>query len=173
MSRPYFRFCPRCATPLRWRTEHAGEPRRQRCPRCGFTFYSNPIGATDAVFLRGRSVLLVRRNREPARGRYDFPGGFLDGFEHPEHGAIRETREEVGLRFTPRRLIGVYVNTEYRWQGRRVPAVVLSYLGTATGRLRLSSEVAQPEWVPITKRVRMAFKYQAQTLRDLRRLLRR
>lgn len=169
MKFSYFKFCPRCATPLTWVRERRREPKQQRCLNCEFTFYNNPIGATDAVIVRAGKVLLVRRNRQPSKGRYDFPGGFLDGFESPERGVIREASEEVGLRFTPKQLLGVYINKNYWWQGRLVPAVVMSYFGTATGRIKPNNEVSKPEWVPLGNNIRMAFRYQHQTLRDLKK----
>lgn len=46
----------------------------------------------------GERLLLVRLNDRTADpGAWTLPGGGLDFGEHPEHGAIRELREETGL----------------------------------------------------------------------------
>ena len=42
-------------------------------------------------------VLLVQRGIEPYKGRWAFPGGFLQMDESAEEGALRELREETGL----------------------------------------------------------------------------
>ena len=42
-------------------------------------------------------VLLTRRTIQPARGKWTFPGGFVDWGEPVEDGAVRETWEETGL----------------------------------------------------------------------------
>jgi len=68
------RFCLVCGARLR-RARLEGRWRR-RCPRCGWTFYANPVPAVVAVIVRGGRVLLTRRARPPYQGTWDAPGGF-------------------------------------------------------------------------------------------------
>ncbi|MEM9398802.1 MAG: 8-oxo-dGTP diphosphatase [Verrucomicrobiota bacterium] len=42
-------------------------------------------------------ILLIRKKRGLGAGKINGPGGRLEGCETPEEGAIRETKEEVGL----------------------------------------------------------------------------
>ena len=52
------------------------------------------------VFLRDKTrpkVLLIKRKKEPFRGRWVFPGGFLEMDEELADGAARELAEETGL----------------------------------------------------------------------------
>ena len=63
--------------------------------------YPRPAVTVDIVlFCRAESdveVLLIRRAREPFKGRWAFPGGFVDKDESLEHAASRELLEETGL----------------------------------------------------------------------------
>ena len=45
----------------------------------------------------GLSVLMVRRGNPPYRGRWAFPGGFVDENEDIERAARRELQEETGI----------------------------------------------------------------------------
>lgn len=89
-----FRFCPLCGSD--GFEEHGANARH--CRACGFTYYTNPRGATVAVIVNDQGELLVgRRAKEPARGTLDLVGGFLDLDETVEEGLCREILEESGL----------------------------------------------------------------------------
>ena len=66
------------------------------------------VQAAAAVVLRedGR-LLLVRRGREPQRGRWSVPGGKLEPGETATQAAVRETFEETGVRVRAERELGV------------------------------------------------------------------
>ncbi|MDR1567926.1 MAG: NUDIX hydrolase [Streptococcaceae bacterium] len=42
-------------------------------------------------------ILLIQRMKNPERGKYAFPGGFVNPNEDAKQAAIRETKEEVGI----------------------------------------------------------------------------
>jgi 8-oxo-dGTP diphosphatase len=103
-----FRFCPHCAHELE---ERAGEPdghARPTCPQCGFVYYQNPKPCAGALVVQDGRVLLGRRSREPFKGYWDIPGGFMEGDEHPWETAAREVKEETGLVIRPVELLGMY-----------------------------------------------------------------
>ena len=60
-----------------------------------------PMVGVAAVVLHGKEVLLVRRGREPLRGRWSLPGGLVELGETTAEGAIREVLEETGMRVRP------------------------------------------------------------------------
>ena len=63
--------------------------------------YPRPSVTTDCVLFSqvdGRwKVLLIERGFEPFKGRWAFPGGFLEEGETAEEGVLRELEEETGL----------------------------------------------------------------------------
>ena len=69
----------------------------QHCPACGEPYYhdAKPCAAVIVEDAEGR-VLLGRRAIDPARDRWDLPGGFCGPDETPEDCAVRELREETG-----------------------------------------------------------------------------
>ena len=63
--------------------------------------YPHPSVTTDCVIFgfdgTKLKVLLVQRGIEPYKGRWAFPGGFMNMDESAEEGALRELQEETGL----------------------------------------------------------------------------
>jgi 8-oxo-dGTP diphosphatase len=105
------RYCLKCGGDLELRTLNTGEPARLTCVRCGFVFYLNPKVAASAIFCLDNGIVLVRRDIEPSRGKWSFPGGFVDLGETAAAAAVRETLEETGLRVTPTGILDVYSST--------------------------------------------------------------
>src|SRR4030095_11988394 len=98
------RFCLRCGKRLT--SVRVDGQRRRRCPRCGWTFYGNPVPACAAVVLAAGRLLLARRARPPYAGMWDLPGGFLEAGGAAIGALRRELREEIGVRVRRARLIG-------------------------------------------------------------------
>lgn len=62
--------------------------------------YPRPSVTTDCVIFgydvkEGLSVLLIERGKEPFKGKWAFPGGFMEMDESAETGALREMKEET------------------------------------------------------------------------------
>lgn len=137
-----FRFCPRCgatATP-------GANP--FRCTACDLTYFFNPTVAAGAfVFNAAGEVLLTRRAKEPAKGKFGIPGGFLDIGETAEDGLRREIREEVGLDVTDVRLLCSAPN-RYEYKGIVYPVCDLIFTAVAVepGKAEALEEIAGLDW---------------------------
>ena len=157
------RFCLACGTRLRTVREK-GKPRR-RCPRCGWTFYNNPVPAAVAILRRGRRILLTQRAYPPYAGTWDIPGGFLEAGERPEQGLRRELREELGLTVRRLRVLALEID---RYGPGGVPVLALTFEAEpASATLRPSDDVKAARWFPED-----ALPYRAIAFPSVRRTLR-
>jgi mutator protein MutT len=88
-----FRYCPRCGRD----GLAAADGKSVRCGGCGFRYFHNTASAAAAIIETPRGIVLVRRARQPAMGKLDLPGGFVDYGETAENALRRELREELGI----------------------------------------------------------------------------
>jgi ADP-ribose pyrophosphatase YjhB (NUDIX family) len=126
------RFCPRCGRPA-----DVEFPRRITCSHCGYAAYCNPspVAAALPVDDEGR-IILLRRGFDPGRGRWTFPGGFVDLGESVEEAARRETDEELGMAIELGGLVGVYSRPDER-------VVLIVYHARALGEPRTTPEAVE------------------------------
>ena len=113
--------------------------RRMVCLDCGFIHYLNPRPVAGTIPVRDGKILLGRRDIEPRRGFWVFPGGFMDVGESAEEAAKRETLEEMHLEVTNLELLGVYTRIE---QG----VVVIVYEAEAVGEAEVGHETSEIAW---------------------------
>ncbi len=107
MARQYpINFCPVCAERLERREKHGAM--RPVCPSCSFVHFCDPKVAAITLIEREGQVLLARRAMNPAKGRWTLPGGFVECEEDPRDTAVRECREELGLKVEITRLMDLY-----------------------------------------------------------------
>jgi ADP-ribose pyrophosphatase YjhB (NUDIX family) len=88
-----FLHCPACATRLA--DSDAGEG--SRCPSCERVWYRDSSPTAGAAIVHEGRALVTQRAREPEKGKFDIPGGFLRPGEEPIDGLKREVKEELGI----------------------------------------------------------------------------
>lgn len=91
--RQAFNNCPMCPS----KEINFDGIKKYSCPKCGWVFYQNTAAAVAGIFEYEGKYLAVIRNREPAKGMLDFPGGFVDPLESAEEALKREAREELNI----------------------------------------------------------------------------
>ena len=127
-----------------------------------------PWISTDCVVFdeRGR-VLLIRRKNDPFKGRYAFPGGFIEVGETAENAALRELKEETGIQANNLRLIGVYSDPN---RDPRHHSITVAYLVSVHGQTpKAGDDAATAEFVEDATKEKLAFDHDI-ILRDALRL---
>jgi ADP-ribose pyrophosphatase YjhB (NUDIX family) len=143
---PLFRYCPQCGSPLPIEVIPARDVLRQDCPVCGAAHYRNAKPCAGALVVRDGCVLLGRRNREPYLGWWDIPGGFLEPWEHPAAGAVREVAEETGLTVRPTELLGIFIDTYGEGDGADYTLNVYYLVEIVGGETRPADDLAELAW---------------------------
>jgi mutator protein MutT len=118
-----FNFCPRCAAE---NTSIGAVP--FRCVECGFADFFGPVAAVGGLIINEKNeVLLVRRARNPGKGKWGLPGGFVDRGESVEQALVREIVEETKLVVTRAEYLMTHPN-QYNYGGVVAPVIDLFYV---------------------------------------------
>lgn len=67
-----------------------------------------PIASVEAVVVIDEALLFLRRNNQPAKGQWWFPGGRIRKEESLQQALRREVKEETGLEMSAYKFINVY-----------------------------------------------------------------
>ncbi len=127
-----------------------------------------PRATVAAVIVSDRggapSVLLVRRNTPPFRGRWCLPGGKIDRYETARGAAVREVKEETGLDFDAR-----FVTTHDEIiPDRQLHAVVSVYDGPYSGEpgLETTDEISALAWFRVDEAREMPLAFHHRQILD-------
>ena len=134
------------------------------------TWSRGPALTVDAVWIVDDRLLVVRRGREPFRGRWALPGGFVEPTETVEEAVARELFEETGLRGRPGGLVGVYSGPDR--DPRKPTATVAFWIRGRPAKPRAGDDAAGAAWLPIGRARSLAFDHD-RIVRDARRQRRR
>ncbi len=118
-----YHFCPRCG---------AANPSPGdipfRCLPCGFANFYGPVAAVGGLIVNdSQELLLVRRARDPGKGKWGLPGGFVDRNEKVEAALIREIEEETELVVSGTEYLMSHPNS-YCYHGVVAPVLDLFYV---------------------------------------------
>ncbi|MFB3926071.1 MAG: NUDIX hydrolase [Syntrophales bacterium] len=104
-------YCPYCGSRIIRKMEE--DTPRDFCEACGIFFYDNPLPVVSSIVVSERKILLVKRGKKPYKGMWCLPTGFAEAGESIEEAALRELREETGIKGRIAGLVDVDSCTNY------------------------------------------------------------
>lgn len=112
---------------------------------------TGPFCAVGAIVLDKGALLLIKRDREPARGQWSLPGGRVEIGETLREALVREVREETGIDVDVDGLIGVAERIVRDDDGAiEYHYVILDYVCEARSTdLKAGDDAAEARWVPV------------------------
>ncbi|WP_132058932.1 NUDIX domain-containing protein [Halorussus amylolyticus] len=138
-------FCPYCGTELAHRKIDGRD--RQYCESCERVVWRNPVPTAGVAVVSDAGVLLTRRAIEPGVGDWAVPGGHLELDESPAAAAVRELREETGVRVAPEDVTLLDTFAADGAGGKRIVSVGFAVRREdTTGDPEPRSEVSEVRW---------------------------
>ncbi|HDS02390.1 MAG TPA: NUDIX domain-containing protein [Firmicutes bacterium] len=137
---------------------HVPEP-PGACPYCG-RWRNRPSVVDGIVKNQKGEIVLIRRGRDPHKGDWALPGGFIDWGETAREAVVREVREETGLSVEPLSLVGVFDSPE-RDKGRGTVSLVYDCRLTEDGSCRAGDDADDCRWFSFSALPPLAFDHAA------------
>jgi 8-oxo-dGTP diphosphatase len=127
-----------------------------------FTYdYPRPAVCVDCVIFgfdaqAGLQLLLIRRGREPHKGMWALPGGFVQVADGPEQGedleaaARRELEEETGAKVSYLEQLYTFGAPGRDPRGRVISVAYMALVRATDHRVVGSDDAAEAEWFPVS-----------------------
>jgi 8-oxo-dGTP diphosphatase len=119
--------------------------------------YPRPAVTVDAVLVSsGKSVLLIERGREPYKGKWALPGGFIDMEESLETACLRELQEETGITINEVKQFKAFGAVGRDPRHRTISVVFYAFVGEEQPALA-GDDAAKAKWFPLDELPELAF----------------
>lgn len=118
--------------------------------------YAPTFVTTDAVVFCNSHILLIKRGRNPGKGQFALPGGFLDQTETVEEGCIRELIEETKIK-TPIPILKSSIKEvkyiDNPWRDERGRCITFAHMIEMElkklPQIKAADDAAEAMWVPL------------------------
>lgn len=115
--------------------------------------WPRPMVTVDAVVFRllaGKaSLLLIRRKNEPFKGKWAFPGGFVEMDEELEDAIKRELAEETGISGINLQQMQTFGKVGRDPRGRQITIAFIGFCEDGQITLKAGDDAAEAKWFDI------------------------
>jgi 8-oxo-dGTP diphosphatase len=123
--------------------------------------YPRPALTTDCFIYcfdkKGVLLLLIQRKKDPYKGKWALPGGFVEMEELLKNAAMRELFEETGLEGIPLEQLKVFDKPGRDPRGRTVSVVFWGFAGDSKLPVQGGSDAIDADWFQIDQLPPLAF----------------
>jgi 8-oxo-dGTP diphosphatase len=115
--------------------------------------WPRPMVTVDAVVFRraaGRTeVLLINRKREPYKGKWAVPGGFIEMDEELQDAVARELAEETGLTGVQLEQMRAFGRCGRDPRGRQISIAFTGVASEGHDNIRPGDDAAKAQWFDV------------------------
>ena len=115
--------------------------------------WPRPMVTVDAVVfavLTGRTeVLLIKRKKDPYKGQWAVPGGFVEMDEELEDAVARELAEETGLTGVRLEQLRTFGRCGRDPRGRQISVAFMGTISKGQNKVRAGDDAAEAQWFNI------------------------
>jgi 8-oxo-dGTP diphosphatase len=117
--------------------------------------WPRPMVTVDAVVFAicgGKAqLLLINRKKEPFKGKWALPGGFVDIDEELEDAVARELQEETGLEGVTLKQMQTFGKCGRDPRGRTISITFIGIVDKRQRKVRAGDDAAKAKWFDIEK----------------------
>jgi len=117
--------------------------------------YNSPKLTVDGVVIKDIKILLIKRKRQPFKGKWALPGGFVEYGEKTEDATVREVLEETGLKTKISHLVGVYSDPDRDPRGHTI--TIVYNLEISGGKMESSGDACDINFFNVNKLPQLSF----------------
>ena len=115
--------------------------------------WPRPMVTVDAVvfgfFENKAKLLLIKRKKEPFKGKWALPGGFVGIDEELEDAVVRELAEETGLADIKLEQMHTFGTVGRDPRGRQITIVFMGIATKGQTRIKAGDDAAKARWFDI------------------------
>jgi len=126
--------------------------------------YPRPALTTDCIIFgfdeTDLKVLLIERGIEPYKGKWAFPGGFVNMDETTEDGAKRELFEETGLKNVFIEQLFTFSDVDRDPRGRVISVAYYALVNLKDHSAKAGDDAKKAKWFPVKEIPSLAFDHE-------------